>query len=318
MSKRRELSRLRQAAEAGNMDAATELADMLEEEGDLSGAERWNRRAAQAGNYDGIVNLGLVLCMQGKFDEAEPWLRKGAADPRRAEVPGFCEAVLGKCLASLGKFDEAEQCLAVGAAAGIDFAVEDLERLRKARADGTLSSIGQSPDSHVLQTFEVDSVMFYDGVGHRLGSSVCTLTRDRLIIDDARGGISQIPLRDITGVSTPAAFISPKQLRVTAPGIAYDIYCVSKNQKYDLEAWLSEAIRRSLRSPMAGVTRSGVRRRRELCQCHEVPQWRQILPAGRKYDSRRRRMIPMSVDMRARAGQPIMSQPSEHGDIGGC
>lgn len=93
--------------------------------------------------------------------------------------------------------------------------------------------------SDVLQEFEVDSVMFYDGSGHRLGRSICTLTRTRLIIDDARGGISQIQLRNITGVRS----MSRKMLRVQAPGVAYDIYCVSKDQKNLLDAWLSEAIR---------------------------------------------------------------------------
>ena len=239
MSKRSEENRLRKAAEAGDMDAAIDLADMLRDAGDLSGAERWNRRAAEADNHDGIVGLGLVLSQMGKFEEAEPWLRKGVADPRHAEVPGYCETVLGRCLAGLGEFDEAEQWLAIGAAANISFAVETLERLRKDRADGTLGGPRQGSGSDVLQTFEVDSVMFYDGSGHRLGRSVCTLTRTRLIIDDARGGISQIQLRDITGVRS----LLRKMLRVQAPGVAYDISCVSKDQKNLLEAWLSEAIR---------------------------------------------------------------------------
>ena len=34
-----------------------------------------------------------------------------------------------------------------------------------------------------------------------------------------------------------------KTLRVEAPGVAYDIDCVSKDQKDQLEAWLSKAIR---------------------------------------------------------------------------
>src|SRR5690242_3063943 len=114
MSNRRELARLRQAAEAGDMDAAVELADMLSDAGDLSGAERWNRRAAEAGNLDGIAGLGVVLCQMKKFKEAEQWFRKGLADPRHAEVPGYFEYVLGRCLADLQEFDEAEQLLAIG------------------------------------------------------------------------------------------------------------------------------------------------------------------------------------------------------------
>ncbi len=241
MSRRSEEARLQKAAEAGDMDAATDLADMLRDKGDLSGAERWNRRAAEADNHDGIVGLGLVLCQMSKWEEAEPWLRKGVADPRHAETPGYCETVLGRCLAGLGEFDEAEEWLAIGAAADISFAVETLERIRKDRAAGRLGDTRQGSGSDVLQSFEVDSVMFYDGVGHRLGSSVCTLTRESFIIDDARGGIHQIRLRDITGVGAPAR----KMVRVTAPGVAYDIYCHSKDQRYDLVDLLSEGIRRA-------------------------------------------------------------------------
>jgi tetratricopeptide (TPR) repeat protein len=241
MPDRREMARLRQAAEAGDMDAANDLAGVLMDEGDLSGAEQWNRRAAEGGNHDGIVDLGIVLLKQGRFEEAEQWLRKGAADPRSAETQGYCEALLGKCLFMLGRFDEAEQWLAIGAAANIDFAVADLEKIRKNRAEGTLESIRHGSPQQVMQTFDVDSVMFYDGVGHRLGSSVCTLTREKFIIDDARGGIHQIRLRDITGVSAPAR----KMVRITAPGVAYDLYCRSKDQRYDLEDWLSVGIRRA-------------------------------------------------------------------------
>jgi tetratricopeptide (TPR) repeat protein len=239
MSRQSEEARLRQAAEAGDMGAANDLARMLDEDGDLSGAEQWNRRAAEADNYDGIADLGIVLMKQGRFEEAEPWLRKGAADPRSAETQGYCEAALGRSLLMLGRFDEAEQWLAIGAAANIDLAVGDLEKLRKARAEGNLESIRRGSPKQVMQTFDVDSVMFYDGVGHRLGSSVCTLTRESFIIDDARGGIHQIRLRDITGVGAKAR----KMVRITAPGVAYDIYCRSKDQRYDLEDWLSVGIR---------------------------------------------------------------------------
>lgn len=114
-------------------------------------------------------------------------------------------------------------------------AEEDLAAIRSARGGGA--------GDEVLQTFEVDSVMFYDGSGHRLGPSICTLTMTRLIIDDARGGISQILLRDITGMSTPGRLISPKLLRISVPAAAYDIYCASKDQKHQLEAWLAKAVR---------------------------------------------------------------------------
>jgi hypothetical protein len=55
--------------------------------------------------------------------------------------------------------------------------------------------------------------------------------------------MSQIRLRDISGISTPGRIVSPKQLRISVPGAAYDVYCKSKDQKNQLEAWLYKAIR---------------------------------------------------------------------------
>jgi hypothetical protein len=240
MSRRSDEARLRKAAELGDVNAANDLADLLEEGGDNVGAERWYRFAAVAGDMKSAADLGRLLWTREALEEAEIWLRKAATsnNPEDPMPAKYGAALLGKCLIDLAQPGEAEQWLIIGADAGLDFAAEALERLRKQEAKGPLGG----PGSDVLQTFEVDSVMFYDGSGHRLGQSVCTLTRTRLIIDDAYGGISQIRLRDINGVSTPGRIVSSKMFRITVAGVAYDIYCTSKDQKYLFEAWLSEAI----------------------------------------------------------------------------
>lgn len=241
MSKRSEQAELRRAAEAGDLGAANELGDMLEEDGDLAQAEYWFHRSATAGNIYGELSLGIVLSNLGKLVEGAKWLRMAASsnDPENSELAAVAAAALGRNLLNRDKLDEAEPWLTIGAEAGIDDAEEDLETIRIARKGGA----SQGRGDEVLQTFEVDSVMFYDGSGHRLGSSICTLTRTRLIIDDARGGISQILLRDINGISTPSRLVSPKLLRISVPGAGYDIYCLSKDQKNQLEAWLAKAIR---------------------------------------------------------------------------
>lgn len=238
MSKRSELARLRRAAEAGDVRAANELADMLEDDGDLASAEHWFRLTANAGDTYGALSLGLLLSDGGKPVEGAKWLKTAATaeDPENQKLSELAAAALGRNLLNRDKLDEAEHWLTIGAEAGVDMAEEDLEKLRIARGGG-------GSRSDVLQVFEVDSIMFYDGSGHRLGPSTCTLTRTRLLIDDARGGMSQIPLRDISGISMPGRIISPKQLRISVPGAAYDIYCTSKDQKNQLEAWLYKAIR---------------------------------------------------------------------------
>jgi hypothetical protein len=98
-----------------------------------------------------------------------------------------------------------------------------------------------------LQEFRVKYVTFYDGSGHRLGPSECTLTNRRLIISDVRGGIHQIQLRDISGIDTPSRLAAPKMLRIRLLAAqAYDIDCNSKDQKAAIAVWLDHAIRNSL------------------------------------------------------------------------
>ncbi len=244
MYKRGEEARLRRAAEAGDMQAATDLGLMLEDNGDLSGAERWLHRAATAGYIPGVLGLGVMLHENGRLEEAEKWLKIAAIseDPEFAGMAAIGAAALGNNLLRRNILDEAEHWLTRGIASGFEKAERDLEELQRIRRSGSQGGGSRSSDDEVLQTFEVSSVMFYDGSGHRLGPSLCTLTRTRFIIEDARGGISQILLRNINGVSTPGRLVSPKQLRIHAPGVAYDIYCQSKDQKNLLEAWFSKAI----------------------------------------------------------------------------
>lgn len=245
MFTRGEESRLRKAAKAGDLDAATSLADILEEQGYRAQAEYWNRKAANAGDLYGMLSLAVSLLDRGVIEEGERWARKAASsnEANFATFVPIVSAALGRSLLIRNNLDEAEQWLTKGAEGGDDDAIQDLERLRQLRSKTGQSESSSTTGDQTLQTFEVSSVMFYDGSGHRLGPSTCTLTKSHFIIDDARGGISQILLRDINGVSTPGRFVSPKQLRITAPGVAYDIYCASKDQKNLLEAWLSKAIR---------------------------------------------------------------------------
>lgn len=97
-----------------------------------------------------------------------------------------------------------------------------------------------------LREFQVKFVTFYDGTGHRLGPSECTLTSTRLIISDVKGGIHQILLRDISGINMPSRVAAPKMLRISLPGHAYDIDCNTKDQTNAVAYWLGQAIRGSL------------------------------------------------------------------------
>jgi len=251
MSSQREVNRLRQAAEAGDMDAADELGDILWNNGDLAGAEYWFRREAAVRDM-GAYSLGLLLAHKGEstgdrncFNEASEWLKKAvvSTDSEFASLLPAANAVLGQIMFDLGNLDEAERWLNIAVSLGDDDAPKILEELHKARSGGTIGEAPQSSGDAALQTFEVTGVMFYDGSGHRLGPSLCTLTRARLIIEDARGGIHQILLRDINGVNSPSKIISAAMLRINVPGAAYDVYCKNRDQKNQLAAWISRAIR---------------------------------------------------------------------------
>jgi Tfp pilus assembly protein PilF len=94
----------RRAAEAGLAAAGTSLAGLLDERGSTAQAERWYRWAAEAGDLDGIYNVGALLARRGDNDEAEQWFRSAAE-------AGDTDAVMS--LAALchqrGATDEAER-----------------------------------------------------------------------------------------------------------------------------------------------------------------------------------------------------------------
>ena len=254
MPERPELAHLRAAAKAGDMAAAGELSEILLDDDDLAGAEYWSRKAVASGSVAAQMVLGIVLSDMGNEEEGTSWLRAAAAskDPQFADKAGDAASVLfielmqklkvGHVRPEQVNFDEAEQWMKTAMAAGIGVPHEYFEELKRDRWSDAQSGAGQGSGAGVLQTFDVSSVMFYDGSGHRLGPSMCTLTTTKFIIDDARGGISQILLRDITGISTPSRFASPKLLRITCPGVAYDVYCRNKGQRNHLSASLSRAI----------------------------------------------------------------------------
>jgi hypothetical protein len=255
MSKRRELTRLRAAAEAGDMAAAGELSEILMDDDDLTGAEHWSRMAASSGDITGQLVLGLLLDEKGKYEEGVSWLKAAASskDPEFARPAGMAATclwrslleriIVGRIPAEQQNLDEVEHWMKIADAAGYAVAQEDLELLERTRRGGVQGGAGQGSGGDVLKTFEVRDVTFYDGSEHRLGPSTVSFTRKGVIIDDARGGINQILLRDIRGVNTPARLTASKLLRVTTPGVAYDFWCKSKDQRELLEDWLTEGVR---------------------------------------------------------------------------
>jgi len=98
----------------------------------------------------------------------------------------------------------------------------------------------------VRQEFDVSGVGLYDGSGHHLGPSRISVTKDRVIIEDAGGGVHQVRLRDIASVTTPAPLIAGKVLRIKVPLTTYDINCNSKVQKYAVERCINEELLRGV------------------------------------------------------------------------
>ena len=135
----------REAADAGLPEAACNLAEILEDEGDVAGAEAQYRRADQLGFSGGAFGLAQLANRQGRIDEALGWLRRadslgdvdatmnlglllkdsgdlpGALDAyRRAEERGdrYAPGAIGQILVDLDAIDEARHAYKRGLDAG--------------------------------------------------------------------------------------------------------------------------------------------------------------------------------------------------------
>ena len=104
---------LRQAAEAGHLDAITRLGRVYDASGDKDQAIRWYRTAAERGDTDAMTNLAILIEDDDR-DAALDWTRRalalGAGLTTRYNLGIFCEED--------GHLDEAEACYrraAVGA-----------------------------------------------------------------------------------------------------------------------------------------------------------------------------------------------------------
>jgi hypothetical protein len=97
----------------------------------------------------------------------------------------------------------------------------------------------------LLSKFHISGATYYDGVGHHLTESECTLTNMRLTIEDSRGKTQQILLRDITGV-TPHMGFGSKSVDINV-GNAYAIhlYCKGRERVREVAGILNEAMRPS-------------------------------------------------------------------------
>jgi TPR repeat protein len=118
------------AAEEGNSDAANNLGVLLEERGDMNGAENWYRKAAENGAPYAAYNLAVVLAGKGDQVEAEDWYR-------RAANAGDEDAAnnLGVILDERGQSAEAEQWYRKAAQAGQALAAHNLAEVFEDRGD---------------------------------------------------------------------------------------------------------------------------------------------------------------------------------------
>jgi uncharacterized membrane protein YeaQ/YmgE (transglycosylase-associated protein family) len=198
-------------------------------------------------NLSGIVQLLILGAIVGVAARAFFVHSRQMPYLKAAAVGAVAIFVLGLILTIVGLDNGLGLVLAMaGAIIAVVFAArfspEPVVSRAPVRVDRRANSRTENGE-RTLQEFDVSLVGLNDGVAHTLGQARCTLTDQRLIIDDIRGGIHQIPLKDISGVSVPGPIVSPKQLRVSVPMASYDIYCNSKDQRVAMELWLSDAIR---------------------------------------------------------------------------
>ncbi|GHG68773.1 sel1 repeat family protein [Amycolatopsis acidiphila] len=118
------------AADAGNLDAMSNLGVLLKEWGDTVEAERWWRQAANAGHLLAMSNLGALLQERGDIAEAEHWYRQAANAGHL-----FAMHNLGVLLQERGDIAEAEHWYRQAANAGHLFAMHNLGVLLQERGD---------------------------------------------------------------------------------------------------------------------------------------------------------------------------------------
>ena len=80
------------------------LGSVLEEKGDLEGAEAWYLRAARGGNAYAMSNLGLLLAERGNARDATMWYRRAATMGNTGAMHN-----LGCLLKGVGDLDGAEE-----------------------------------------------------------------------------------------------------------------------------------------------------------------------------------------------------------------
>ncbi|MGW7300458.1 sel1 repeat family protein [Streptomyces sp. NPDC054829] len=106
----------RRAAEAGHHDACNEMGWLSEHHRDYQEAERWYVRAAEDGSSLNAMLAGKLKAQRGAYAEAEPYLRQVWEDDRgtsfRTEAAGYYGLVLHR----LGRHAEALEPLRTAAA----------------------------------------------------------------------------------------------------------------------------------------------------------------------------------------------------------
>jgi hypothetical protein len=80
---------IRKAADAGILQAMSNLAFLLYEQGDTEQAIHWFTKAADAGNQSAMSNLGILLHDQGDTGHAMHWLSKAVSGDAPAAMYNF-------------------------------------------------------------------------------------------------------------------------------------------------------------------------------------------------------------------------------------
>lgn len=94
----------------------------------------------------------------------------------------------------------------------------------------------------VLYKFSIDGATYYDGTAHQIIQSDCTLTNERLIIQDARGRTQQITLRSINDI-TPHLGLLNKSLDLHMGGGSSAMHIYGKKaQLLEIADMLNEAM----------------------------------------------------------------------------
>ncbi|PWS51332.1 hypothetical protein DLE01_13165 [Streptomyces sp. FT05W] len=152
------------AAAMGNAHACRRRANHLASSGRLEDALVWFQRAAQAGDQEALQAGGNQLAAAGRMEDALEWFQKIGNE---GSPQAFVTAA--HWLATDGRLDEALEWCARAVAAGDDYAIDAVARLKEQKGLQAVTGSADPPSASLQVSTDQEELLAWGGQLSRLG-----------------------------------------------------------------------------------------------------------------------------------------------------